>query len=163
MGHHTLPQWPAVSSPCEGLSPHPTSETADRSRGCRPHPSALHPLFPLRLCSPSLPPTSFLRGRGAVCCSPVARPPLSLPDAMTPQDSALTSYKLPPGSLSVTCKHCHPRRAHFEGGRLARTQLLRHKKGYTTHPHKAPEAKAMPHLPPNGAKDPPGSHRPGTQ
>lgn len=55
-------QW---SHPARGSPNTPTSETADRSRGC--------PLSPA-LFSPSLPPISLLRGRGR--CLPQPSPPL---------------------------------------------------------------------------------------
>ena len=152
-----MPQWPAVGSPCKGFSQHPTSETADRSCGCPPLPI----LPPSALFSPSLPSHQFPAGaRRLFAAAQRPSPPPFLPDTMIPQDSAPTSYRLPLGSHPITCKHCHPRRTHFGGGRPGSTQLLRHKKGYTIHPTRPQRPGQSPIFAQRAQGLPGGSQRP---
>lgn len=96
---------------------------------------------PLPSSPPRYPPSVSCGGEEDVCRS---QAPPFLPDTTTPQDLALTTYELPLGSHPITCKHCHPRRIHFGGGRPGSIQLLRHKKGYTIHPtHPRGQGKAQ--------------------
>lgn len=129
-----MPQWLAVVSSCKGS---PDTPLLRKQTGAVPVP-------PIILC----PFSPHCLHQFAVGVRKLLQPrpsnPSFLPDTVTPQDSALAPYKLPLGNHSITCKHCHPRRIHFGGGRPGSIQLLRHKKGYTIHPTRPQRPKQSP-------------------
>lgn len=99
----------------------------------RPHPQTPGPLPP----HPSPPLVGFLRGRGR--CRLQSRGPYffclrhSSSECCPAHPPTRPRHKLPLGSPSITCTHCHRRRIHFQGGRPGSIQLLGHKKGYAIH------------------------------
>lgn len=70
--HCILPQWPALVSPCEGLSQHPHFCVSREESWLSPAPCPL-----LLLCSPSPPPPVSCGGEEAVCRNPATKPPSS--------------------------------------------------------------------------------------
>lgn len=85
--------------------------------------------------SPPLSPTSWFSAGARALSAAVQGPLLFLPASQLLRMLPCTPptrprHKLPLGSPSITCTHCHRRRIHFQGGRPGSIQLLGHKKGY---------------------------------